>query len=188
MEQEKIGLLRERLGIIYDPNYSTLGHGTNEEAAKKILMNGLSTKPGMTLNETAIPIFYSEKPYTEQPDEVFSNILHWQHKDYKYIVIVMIPNPKDGQTGGLRHFNSVLESQIHPEWRERDVISPKFIKGYIDANSLQFVENSLYDKDAEVLVKEVSTHSGPSVSHLPKDIPSAPSGERKGEDDEGDVW
>lgn len=188
MEQEKIGLLRERLGVIYDPNYSTLGHGTNEEAAKKILADGLSTKLGMTLNETAIPIFYSDKPYAEQPDEVFSNILHWQHKDYKYIVVVMIPNPKDGQNGGLRHFNSVLEDQTHSEWGERSVISPKFIKGYIDANNLQFIENGLYDKTAEVAVKGVSTQNGPSVSNLPKDIPLTPSDEGKEQNGENDVW
>ncbi|MCK9393229.1 MAG: hypothetical protein WCX30_01705 [Candidatus Paceibacterota bacterium] len=160
--EEKISKLRENLKEIYSFEFSTFGHGTSEECAKKILENGLETK-NSNLDETIISLFDSSLPYDKQSDEVFKNILNWKHRDYKYIVTVMIPNPKKDEQGGRNYFNSVFEEL--PEDKKVDVgiqgadreyvIPPHFIKGYIDANSLEFIENEKYNPLVGVEMKEI---------------------------------
>lgn len=166
-EQEKIQILRENLKILdVLDKYSILGHGTDVEVAKKILAEGLQyLRP--YLQETTIGLFDSQLSIAEQKDQVFQNILNWPHRGHKSIVIIAIPNVPKGETGGDNYFNSVFET-VDGFYH---VVSPEFIKGYIDVNTLQFVANPKYDPDKKVTVKDCSSgdfldaHKGQKEHH-----------------------
>ena len=181
-EKNKIEILKQNLKEIFGyPKYSTLGHGTNKDQAEKILQNGLESATD-ELSETVIPL--------DEKEETFKTILNWPHRNYKSIVIVMIPNPNQNQ-GGLSYFNNVfdelpenkkVDSIAGREFDKQFFISPKFIKGYINVENLSFVNNPLYDENAEVVIKEK-----PGLSpKIQKDIAIPKPQEKK--DSDPDVW
>jgi len=178
-EQEKIQILRENLKVLdVLDKYSILGHGTGKKVVQNIMDDGLEARQ-VGLNLTTIPLFDSHVPYAEQDEQCFKNILHWSHNDYKMIVIVAIPNPKENGTGGLGYFNKVFMElsddksvKVGIQGADRSyVIPPEFIKGYIDVNTLQFVANPKYDPDKKVTVKDCSSgdfldaHKGQKENH-----------------------
>ena len=154
-EIEKIQILKENLKEIFDlSKYSTFGHGTNKVQAEKILKTGLESATD-SLDETTLVL--------DDTKGSLDRILDWPHRNYKYIVIVMVPNAPTGM-GGFRYFDSVFDEL--PENRKSDIgagrefrkeyyIQPQFIKGYIDVDSLSLIKNELYDPEAKVDVKEV---------------------------------
>jgi hypothetical protein len=106
-EADRIKLLDE-LKKIYNPEFSTLGHGAIK-FNDSILKKGLSTAQPDLLS-TALPLFDNKKPFEEQADELLNLLTHWPHLDAKNIVIVMIPNPdEDSPVKGRGYFNAVLE-------------------------------------------------------------------------------
>lgn len=151
---EKIKTLKENLREIFDsPKYSTFGHGTTREKAENILINGIESSTS-ALDETAIRL--------EDNDESYNKILNWKHRNSKFIIIIMIPNPTDNL--GYTYFDNVFDEL--PENRKSNTsyygrgfgreyyIKPQFIKGYVDVNSLSFVKNELYDPEKKLIVKE----------------------------------
>jgi len=195
-EREKIVKLREILAEIFDPNFSTLGHGTSPEIAQKILADGLQTRDRL-LDSTAVPLLDSKKTYQDQPDEYFKKLLNWGHRDYKAIVVVMIPNPKEETAGGRRYFDSVFEElppnkQISVGISGADrcySIPPRFIKGYVDINNLEFVRNDKFNPPEQLETKKLTTSNDSETLGAPnnsnggeKNIPTPPT------TDSNEIW
>jgi len=134
------------LETIYKPGFSALGHGTSDEIAKTILANGLEARSN-DLSQTAVPLLEYDKSILEQDSEIF--LKPWPHRNYRYVVIIQIPNPGINQPGGNRYFNSIFESL--PDDRKVEVgiqgadksyyIPSRFIQGYINLDTLDLIEN-----------------------------------------------
>jgi hypothetical protein len=141
-EADKSKLLSE-LAAIYNPQFSTLGHGTNPQLSEKILRKGLTSEQP-DLFSTTYPLFDTEVPYEEQSDKLLNLLTHWPHHDAKAIAIVMIPNPdKDASIKGRAYFNSVFEELPDNErgLHANYVIPFPFIRGVVDVERLKFIEN-----------------------------------------------
>ncbi|HOX97139.1 MAG TPA: hypothetical protein PL066_02185 [bacterium] len=200
-EQEKIQILRENLKVLdVLDKYSILGHGTGKKVVQNIMENGLEARQ-VGLNLTTIPLFDSHISYEEQDEQCFKSILNWPHNDYKIIVVVAIPNPKENETGGLGYFNKVFKElsadksvKVGIQGADRSyVIPPEFIKGYIDVDTLQFVANPKYDPDKKVTVKDCSggdfledAHKG-QEENCPVPYPSPTDANNVGKNNE-EVW
>lgn len=128
--------LRSELKEVFNPSFSTLGHGTRLEKAQEILHQGLRAKHP-ELASTTIPLFDSSKPYEDQVPQVVEQILHWPHLDEKAVVVVMIPNPQEGEQGGSKYFNSVFQELLEPDtgYNEHYFIPPSYIRGYVDVET-----------------------------------------------------
>ncbi len=153
--KSKIKILKENLREIFDiSKYSTFGHGTGKIQAENILKNGLESANN-AFDETARAI--------DNTDESLNKILNWPHRNYKHIVVIMVPNAPTGM-GGYSYFDDVFEklpeNRISDpgagrEFKKEYYIQPQFIKGYIDVDSLSFIKNNLYDPEAKVNIKEI---------------------------------
>src|SRR5689334_3718634 len=132
--------LRTGMQEAFDPTFSTLGHGTRREVAKASLAEGLQTKQPDLLS-TTVPLFDASKSFDEQAEGVVDHVTHWPHLDSRAVVVVMIPNPAQGEPGGRTYFNSVFE-ELPEEDRSENAqyrIPPEYIRGYVDADSGVFV-------------------------------------------------
>ncbi|OGH13578.1 MAG: hypothetical protein A3H50_00180 [Candidatus Levybacteria bacterium RIFCSPLOWO2_02_FULL_37_10] len=67
--------LKSELREIFNPSFSTLGHGTRVEAAQEILQQGLRAKQP-DLYSTTVPLFDGSKPYEEQITQVVEQLSH----------------------------------------------------------------------------------------------------------------
>jgi len=143
---------KSELKPIFDPLFSTLGHGTRTDAAKQAMEDGLKAKTP-DLFSTTIPLFDATKTYEEQVDQVINTLTHWPHLDSKAIVVVMIPNPEEGEQGGSTYFNSVFEELPggNTEHEERFVVPGKYIKGYVDIEKKEFIPNPNFDPEKPTL-------------------------------------
>jgi len=141
-ESAKLSDLRSELKEVFNPSFSTLGHGTRVEAAQEILQQGLRAKQP-DLYSTTVPLFDGSKPYEEQVTQVVEQISHWPHLDAKAVVVVMIPNPQEGEQGGSRYFNSVFQELPEPDTghNTRYLIPPSYIRGYVDVETQKFIPN-----------------------------------------------
>lgn len=146
---EKSESIDKILDQIMKLGFSTLGHGTSHEVVAGILKDGLySSKPD--LNSTCIPLIGTEGVFAKP----------WPHRDYRCVVIVQIPNPQ-GAVKGMRYFNSVFkdldESQknnVGVQGADRSYVIPSgFIQGYVDLDTMSFIENPKYDSHLKVEVK-----------------------------------
>lgn len=170
----KIDRLRNALEVIYDNNYSTLGHWTTIENAIKILNEGLMAKDDCLLS-TSIPLFDSNIEYEKQSKQTFESIMKWKHKDYKHIVIIMIPNPIKWESWGFNYFNGVFdespeELKINSGFQGVDlnyVIPSHFIRWYIDVERCDFIENKKYNPDIKVERKKIIISRGFSSLRKP---------------------
>lgn len=157
-EQERINKLREVMKPLWKPGFSTAAHGTSMHVADFIITNGLRANVFL-LDSTAIPLLTGAASYEEEPDSVFKQVLHWQHRDYKCIIIIQIPNPDPAKNeGGMNYFNRILE-ELPDDKKIKEgipgvdvsyVIQPKFIQGYINVENLSFVKNPAYDESAKI--------------------------------------
>ena len=108
-------------------------HGTRtDDNAAAICRNGLiSDYP--ELNYTADLI--------RQDDELlYDKLKSWPHWNLKYLVMCLVPN-QSGK-GGL------------PIWTKQEdgfCLPPQFIRGYIDVNKRQIIDNELYNEKCECL-------------------------------------
>lgn len=160
IEKNKIEILKENLKEIFDQSkYSTFGHGTGKEQVESILKNGLESANNC-LDEVARCL--------DDTEESYDKILNWIHRNSKYIVIIMIPNPTSGM-GGYSYLDNAFEMlpenkkqdlHVGREFKKEYFIQPQFIKGYIDVNSLSFIKNKLYDPEAKLIIKEIP-YGGP---------------------------
>lgn len=155
---EKIKILKENLREIFDPSkYTTFGHGTtHKEKAESILINGIESSTD-ALDETALIL--------EDTNESYNKILNWEHKNSKYIIVIMIPTLNSSNYLESRMYTDNIFDEL-PEDRKSNTsyygrgfgreyyIKPQFIKGYINVNSLNFVKNKLYNPEEKVTIKE----------------------------------
>ena len=162
--------LSSELREIFNPAFSTLGHGTRVDAAKEILQQGLKAKVP-DLDTTAIPLFDSSKPYEDQIPQTIEQISHWPHLDAKAVVVVMIPNPQEGEQGGRRYFNSVFQELPEPDtgYNARYLIPPGYIRGYVDVETNKFIPNPKF-KPEKPVVKD--NQKMPRIIPKLVDIPS----------------
>jgi len=152
---EKIKILKENLKEIFDiSKYSTFGHGTGKIQAENILKNGLESADNELCGTACV---------LDNTDESLNKILNWPHRNYKHIVVIMVPNAPTGM-GGYSYFDNVFEklpeNRISDpgagrECRKEYYIKPQFIKGYINVNSLNFVKNKLYNPEEKVTIKKI---------------------------------
>ena len=138
--------LERLLEKIHLPGFSASGHGTSEHVVNKILEEGLEAR-SQELSSTARSL--SDPSLLEEP---------WPHRNYRRIVIIQIPNPREGQQGGLTFFNNVFEelpaerqTKIGVQGADRSyVIPPKFIQGYINLDTLEFIENPKFSPPTQL--------------------------------------
>jgi hypothetical protein len=170
--------MKEGLEKVYDPRFSTLGHGTSLEKAQEILRDGLfAAQP--SLLSTAVPLFDQSAPLEEQVDSVIGRINNWVHYDKKNAVMVlMLPNPGTDQPGGSEYFNSVFGNKAKDDLLKYR-IPPKYIKGFFDVDSGTFVENPMFTT-SPIEAKAPQTPDMNSQAQVP--IPTAASPEG------ADVW
>jgi hypothetical protein len=146
-EAEMIGRLRQQMSHLDLQSHSILGHGTTPPIADKITREGLKYSDP-NLDRQVIALFDGSVPVNKQPDEYFHNILNWQHKNSKGIVVIVIPNKQKNSpgAGGEQYFNSVWEEIPKDQLRgENDsvryYIPPHYIAGWIDATTAEFHKN-----------------------------------------------
>lgn len=134
--------MREALSATYDPKYSAVGHGSWVETAKESLKTGMQAKVNH-LGTTAIPLFDYSKTYEEQIDDVIQTLTHWPHYNLPAVVIIMIPNPEEGEPGGQRYFDSYFEELpgVDTGYNNRFVIPAQYVIGYVDVEQKVFIEN-----------------------------------------------
>lgn len=179
---EKIAKLKEALNPIFEKGFSTVGHGTSIEVANRILEDGLYAR-GNQLDLTTIPLFSQTegKTYADQIDGAIDTMLHWPHRGYEAIVIVMIPNPQEDEVGGGRYFNSVFDElpeekaiRIGVQGADRQYVIPsRFIRGYVNTVTGEFIENKTYDSSAKVSIENgpISLKEGATQRANPTPIP-----------------
>lgn len=138
--------LKAEIKTILDPKFSTLGHGTRLEAAKKILEDGLRAK-FPDLGTTTVSLLDSSKPINEQVNQAVETILNLKHLNSKAVVLIQIPNPPEDSLGGLKYFNSVFKELDEPEtsYENRWVIPSAYLIGYVDVAAQKFILNPLFD-------------------------------------------
>lgn len=131
---ESLQAFREQIAPIFDERFVTLGHGTRLEVAAKIVAEGLEMK-SPALQTTLIGI--------EGSDEGVRKILNWEHNQAKGIIIVMIPKdlPAVSQEQLLESVER-QDAQFGNHWR----LPPRFIKGYINAETKTFVPNPAFEE------------------------------------------
>ena len=134
--------LKTELKVIFNPLFSTFGHGTRPEAAKEAMNEGLKAREP-DLFSTTIPLFNHDKTYEEQANKVINQLEHWPHFNLKAIVIIMVPNPEKEELGGSNYFNSVFEKLPEEDtgYNTQFVIPKEYIKGYFDVGKKQFISN-----------------------------------------------
>lgn len=200
--REELGLSQEELGVeeseplsleealknIFDPNFSTFGHGTRLEAAKQILMEGLKAKyPG--LDTTAISLFDGSRPFDEQVSRVVDTITHWPHLDAKALVVVMIPNKPEGLKVGVNeYFNSVFQrtGEVETGYNTPYVIPQHYIRGIIDVEGRRFIPNPTFKPEIpKISPKKTGLPSRDSRLLV---IPNVPTPSAKGSSSGDDVW
>lgn len=143
--QENIERILEQ---IRKPGFSTVGHGTSHEVVGEILKEGLYSNKA-DINSTCVPLNGNEGVFMKP----------WPHRNYRCVVVVQIPNP-EGEVKGMRYFNSVFkeldESQkndVGVQGADRSYVIPTcFIQGYVDLDTMSFIENPKYDQNAKVEV------------------------------------
>lgn len=155
---------RSTLEPLYDPKFSTLGHGAPIEVVDDILDNGVvvygRTPP--SLFESTLPIFDMSKPYDKQEERLFQQVLRWPHRDRRAVVMIMVPNPEEGERGGLRYFDSVFEpAETTPDGRIKYIIDPRYIKGYFNSDTGKFKENPKFGPTP----LHVAEHSQDRLAH-----------------------
>lgn len=140
--------LKTELVEIYDQKFSTLGHGTRPDTAKKILMQGLRTNAPNLLS-TCIPLLDNSRSWEEQADGVVNQIQNWPHLKAKAVVIIMIPNPDEGTIGGNTYFNSVFQGlpEADQSLYARYYIPASYIKGYVDVKRGVFIRNPNFNPE-----------------------------------------
>ena len=143
---EELTHLKDKLTAIYDPNFSTLGHGTQLTLAPHILEEGLQLR-SPDLGTTTVPIIEPAQPYKKQSPKLLETVLSWPHLNLKSVVVVMIPNvPDDQPVGGSMYFNSVIEELQEPEgeyggYTMKYYVPREYVRGYIDAEKRDFIPN-----------------------------------------------
>lgn len=143
--------IRTLLARIKMEGYVTLGHGTREEAAKKIMKEGLKCQSSM-LESTLIALFSPEKG-VEITDEEVERVLNGQHLDSKYIVIVQIRNPEERKNARREYFQQIIEKLPDEQkgmYGNINVVPRAFIRGYIDVEKSKFIENENFDPNIKL--------------------------------------
>lgn len=138
--------LRQNLKEIapYLQDYTISGHGTSPRNCDQIMDQGLGMKVD-DLFSTVTMLFQPGVPYDRS--DAFEKILHWQHFNYKGIVIIANLKDIDPRTI-LRPANipnrPVLQS----------ILPPEYIMGWVDAESYEFHKNPKFDPNARPTPEE----------------------------------
>lgn len=165
--------LKTELAEIHDPKFSTLGHGTRSpDVAERILKEGLTTQAPDLLS-TSVPLIDNSKTWEEQADGVINQIKNWPHLKAGAVIIVMIPNPDEGEVGGKRYFDSVFQ-ELPDEDKSlyaHYYIPRSYIKGYVDVDKGKFIKNPNFNPEKPQL-KSKNSIQGKNKSILSSNIPS----------------
>lgn len=158
-ENFKIATLRKNLEVLdICKDFGLLGHGTSVECAKGINESGLRSKTN-EFNSTAVVVFDDLLAYEDLDNGWFEQFINWPHHGLKAITIIAIPHPPAGQKSGFSYYNSVFEKIDKTDtptggYGSYFFIPPQFIRGYIDVETLTFVENEKFSENATVVYKE----------------------------------
>lgn len=121
-------------------------HGTDKEKAESIL------KDGLEINSPSVT-------YTSYSESSYNSMKNWKHRDYKYLVLLGIPNEATmydnfeydengemiGEKEEIKNSKPLLKT-IKENTGYHDVykLPAEFIVGYIDVNEKKIIENPLY--------------------------------------------
>ncbi|MEK7188112.1 MAG: hypothetical protein AAB691_04690 [Patescibacteria group bacterium] len=168
--------LRQELVPIFDPRFSTAGHGTNLEAAEQAIQEGLYARQAPSLETTALGL--------EDNDKDLKKILAWPHGKPQAIVIIMLPRDMERTYGGVgpeEHLWESSNNELNP-YR----LPKKYIKGYINIEERKLVLNPAFEENPTMpppILHNADISKIGRTSDTPVEIPKANSGD-SGED----VW
>ena len=151
-----------------DVGHAIAGHGTNIDAAKIILREGIKANEAYSCLEILKPLSGISL------EETYKLLTKWPHKNAKAIVIVSTPNKEWSE-----HYSDMIEDFFDEESKKnRSYIRPELIRGYYDVAQGLFIENPKWES-APKPPKPKNKIPPKKYTHKLSEIPTISSSERK---------
>ncbi len=121
------------------------GHGTSsKEKAESILKEGLRlTQPSFWTTVVGLETLQEDPDALSKALKVLSD---WPHYHLKYIVALGVERLKPDDIPHRRYLQSIVQDREHqgtiaPQYGQPYTINPKFVAGYFNMNTSQFIPN-----------------------------------------------